>query len=360
MSNVKKLDDVQFNKIREDAKKINLVKGMFADEKGELSKIDIDLIKKLKERNSALKVDVDSDTLYVERKDPDTDAVIRDYIPELIDGFTSSNVWLSDLLPEITFDVNQDGNLRKASELDAMYKVVCVCSILGEDFSDILESVVVDGQIFKYDFQNMDSLEVGEKAKNFRDALKEIQKIDTLLVKSIISACSYKLNDFKEKKDSSFTSLLSEEESSKLTMLTKIYCSKILQSDKILYNLKKDKKPKLAIVKEIDRRDNEIRDILESRDYSDIVTIFKISKLSSSNLGTIKLRKLEKFSIKSATEISEKETEKLNKDDLSSLSKKIFRRLSSECTRELRIDEYKKYKNDVSSYKLPIKGVVRF
>lgn len=81
-----------------------------------------------------------------------------------------------------------------------MYKVICICKILGEEFSDILDSVVGDDRIQKYDFNVMDSIYLEkEKSKNFR----EIQRFDTLMVRmvrSLLSACSYKLNDFKQKK----------------------------------------------------------------------------------------------------------------------------------------------------------------
>lgn len=287
-----KITDTVFNKIREEAKS--------------MTQVDIDLINELKKHKHQLYVDEDLDRLYVKKKNPETDLEERIYIKEMIDGFTSSDKWLSEYLPKVDFDISQDGNLRKASEVEAMYKVICICTILGDEFSDILESVVGDNRIKKYDFSSMDSMYIdGTKSNNFRDALKEIQRFDTLMVRSLISACSYKLNDFKEKKDSSFTSMLTEGVASKLESLNRLYCSTIFESDKILANLKATKAKKIKIVKEIDNRDLLLKHLLENPDFSYVVTIFKISKLTSANLGTIKLRRIEKFSIKSAIELAE-------------------------------------------------------
>lgn len=106
--------------------------------------------------------------------------------------------------------------------------------------------------------------------------------------------------------------------------------------------MKRDKKPKIKIVQEIEKRDEALKNFLNNKDFSDIVTVFKISKLSSSNLGTTRLRRLEKFSIKSSLELCEEKGEK-NKDIIKFYSDKIFRRLLNESTREMRIIELKKY-----------------
>jgi hypothetical protein len=87
-----------------------------------------------------------------------------------------------------------------------MFKVVWNCAVLGDDFSDIVSNVIGEnGEL--YDFDNMASL--NENSITFKKAL------DTLLVRALVRACSYKINQTKEKKDFSFTSMLTEKKNLK-------------------------------------------------------------------------------------------------------------------------------------------------
>jgi len=56
--------------------------------------------------------------------------------------------WLSQLLPSVSYDVDQGGNLRKAEEAECAYCAAMICLVLNnEDYSNELEDVIT-----KYDF----------------------------------------------------------------------------------------------------------------------------------------------------------------------------------------------------------------
>jgi hypothetical protein len=60
----------------------------------------------------------------------------------------------------------------------------------------------------------------------------------------------------------------------------------VVEFDKKLEKLKKDKASKLTIAKTINDRDIAIRELISGKDWAIISTIFKISKLPPANIGT--------------------------------------------------------------------------
>lgn len=60
----------------------------------------------------------------------------------------------------------------------------------------------------------------------------------------------------------------------------------MVEFDKKLEKLKKDKASKLTIAKTINDRDIAIRELISGKDWASISTIFKISKLPTANIGT--------------------------------------------------------------------------
>jgi hypothetical protein len=55
------------------------------------------------------------------------------YCPSMAFSLSESGEWLSDLLPPITFDIEQSGNVRKADEAEALLCVCFISLILKED-----------------------------------------------------------------------------------------------------------------------------------------------------------------------------------------------------------------------------------
>lgn len=54
----------------------------------------------------------------------------RIYCPEILTSISEKGEWLSDKLPIINFDIDQNGNVRRADEAEALYCCICVAHIL--------------------------------------------------------------------------------------------------------------------------------------------------------------------------------------------------------------------------------------
>lgn len=100
--------------------------------------------------------------------------------------------WLSNILPPITFDTIQGGNVRKSNEAQFAYCCLMVAIVVADDVFKEEFINVIDN----YDFQRMDSK--SDKSKNFKDLLREWQNLQSWTVNVIISAAKYKLVNLKK------------------------------------------------------------------------------------------------------------------------------------------------------------------
>ena len=101
--------------------------------------------------------------------------------------------WLSSKLPDVPFDVEQGGNLRKAEEAEAAY-CCCIVSLVLDDviFVDELKTVMNN-----YDFSTMSAL---DNQQNFKDLLTEWQDLQSTTINICVSAAKYKISNVKKKK----------------------------------------------------------------------------------------------------------------------------------------------------------------
>jgi len=123
------------------------------------------------------KLDFDSDGLFFFNDDGD-----KIYCPEILTSISEKGEWLSDKLPSIGFDIDQNGNVRKASEAEALYCCTIVSHIIKEEsFKNDLNTVANS-----YNFHDMKPLDIN--FKSFRDLLIEWQSLQSVIINIIISA----------------------------------------------------------------------------------------------------------------------------------------------------------------------------
>lgn len=118
------------------------------------------------------------------------------YCPKKQVSIDVKGCWLSDSLPDINFDIDQSGNVRKADEVEALYCCVNVAHIMNEEiFKKEVRRISLN-----YDFDNMAPLGKGE---NFRELINSWQTLQSTIINIIISACKYKLS-YKKKNSEKF------------------------------------------------------------------------------------------------------------------------------------------------------------
>lgn len=114
------------------------------------------------------------------------------YPPELFTSIDEKGIWLSEKLPDITFDIDQGGNVRMSDEAEALYCLICVSNILknSEIFKEDVRHVASN-----YSFTNMSSFENG---KSFRSLLLSWLDMQSVTINIIVSACKFRISDKKK------------------------------------------------------------------------------------------------------------------------------------------------------------------
>ena len=77
--------------------------------------------------------------------------------PNFSANIVDDGAWLSSKIPDVDFDVEQGGNLRKAEEAESAYYCIIVVLVLKDAlFKNELESVILN-----YDYDSMSGLKGG-------------------------------------------------------------------------------------------------------------------------------------------------------------------------------------------------------
>lgn len=89
---------------------------------------------------------------------------------------SDKGMWLSDQLPTIEFDINQNGNVRKADEAEALFCAIVVSQILKEkEFKEEITTLAKN-----YDFKEMK--EIGLGSNSFRSILSSWQDLQSEVI----------------------------------------------------------------------------------------------------------------------------------------------------------------------------------
>lgn len=51
--------------------------------------------------------------------------------PDLSDGLSTSSEWIAGYLPDVFYDIDQGGNVRKSVEAEALFKLISLACVIG-------------------------------------------------------------------------------------------------------------------------------------------------------------------------------------------------------------------------------------
>lgn len=206
------------------------------------------------------------------------------YSPEMLTSITEKGEWLSERMPFITFDIDQNGNVRKADEAEAFYICICVANILKEnEFKDEVRECAKN-----YDFIAMKNL--SDKTSNFRDIVNSWQDLQSSIINILISACRYRISDVKKDIERFMKDGISDMEAAELRELeSKVRSINFEYSEGKLSPSKVKLLTKIQRLQLIDERDSKISSMIKN---SKAGILFRILKLSSEYISPVKKKKI--------------------------------------------------------------------
>lgn len=270
------------------------------------------------------------------------------YCPELNTSISEKGEWLSDKLPLITFDIDQNGNVRKADEAEALYCCICVANILKEK-SFKLE---VDDIVKSYDFSAMKSND--DDSQTFRNLLISWQDLQSVIINILISACKFRISDVKKDIEKFLRDGISDLEAAELReMDSKIRAINFNFSENELSPIRIKDLSKIEKLTLINKRDQLISEIIK---VSRSGTLYRLLQLSSEYISPIKKKKIFLWV---RSEVDKKIEELSTSEDFSAERTQIISRLQrrsikfeKNSVRKLNIEKYLK---DKENFKFPSK-----
>lgn len=205
------------------------------------------------------------------------------YCPNVLTSISDQGDWLSDKLPSIGFDIDQNGNVRKASEAEALYCCLQVAHIIKDEVFKIeLEDVAK-----AYNFVDMKSL---NDTLSFRELLNSWQNLQSVIINIIISASKFRISNEKKSSEKYLKDGIKESEVAELRDLEskiKLINFKYTEGDLSFNEIKKLTKIERLI--RIDKRDDEISSVISK---SPVSLLYKALNLTSEYISPIKKKKI--------------------------------------------------------------------
>lgn len=271
-------------------------------------------------------------------------------MPDFELGVDSCSDWLSNYLVSPTFDVFQDGNLRKAAEAEAAYICLNIRVILSDKNFKQEFAAVVDN----YDYENLKA-NSETHGKNFRTLLEEWQSINSFAINVIISAARMKISTKKQDTEKFLRDGLSEGEltglkdlEANIKMITEKYSG--FNGPLRQENIKRLKKKEILSI--LDDQYGEISKILESSNYG---TLYKIMKLSTEYISPTVKKEME-YKVKEKVDSYFSESYESKFEEKESFRKKLYNRVIRLQRTSVRKTEILKYIEDKAGYSLPSKA----
>lgn len=273
----------------------------------------------------------------------------KTYCPEMKTSISDKGEWLSDKIPNINFDIDQSGNVRKADEAEALFCAIVVANVLREDsFKDELLMIAK-----QYDFENMKNIE-GDESQTLRSLLNDWQNLQSIIINIIISACKYRIFDFKKDGEKFLKDGISEKEVAELRDLqAKIRNINFSYSEGDLSPNKVKRLTKIEKLTLITKRDDEISaEITKSK----AGVLYKILNLSSEYISPVNKKKISLWVRHEVDTLLNERKEFLGyREDRSQIISKLQRRalrFEKNSIRRLNVERYLLEKNE---YKFPSK-----
>lgn len=288
------------------------------------------------------KISFDEDGLYYFDEDGD-----KIYCPKMNSSISDRGIWLSQKLPEVGFDIDQNGNIRKADEAEALYCCIMVAHILDEnEFKQELKNIAKD-----YDFKEMKSNT--EKGICFRELLNDWQSLQSVTLNVIVSASKFKISDNKKDSEKFLKDGIPESAAGELRDLeSRIRAINFRYSEGDLSPQEVKKLTKIERLQKINERDDEIAKEISK---SSIGKLYKATNLSSEYISPVKKKKINLWVQREVDElICNKEFLHL-KEDRATLIAKFVRRAYRFEKNSIRRICVERYINSPEDFKIPTK-----
>jgi len=269
-------DYIEFeNGIIEKLKQSNLIERFSENELHQTP--DIGVIIKAFDEPSLIEFDDDGLFFYDENNN-------KIYCPKMLTSISDRGEWLSDKIPFVEFDIDQNGNVRKADEAEALFCCICVSNILKE--KSMKEEVLDLSK--NYDFENMKPISIG--SLTFRMLLNEWQGLQSVVINILIAACKYRIQDVKKDIEKFLKDGLSSTQAAELREIeSKVRSINFKFSEGKLSPDNVKTLTKIERLKLIDERDDEITSVIKSSKYG---TLYKLTRLSSEYISPVKKKRI--------------------------------------------------------------------
>lgn len=273
-------------------------------------------------------------------------------------NITADGKWLSDKIDFVTFDIEQDGNLRKAGEAQAAYCLSVIYCVLN----DVTMKEEIEAIVNNYDFIRMAP---HDGYYSFVQLLESYQDLQSTAINICVSAAKYNISNIKKDSEKFLKENIPENRISALreldtaiSTINRKYSLGSLSPDRVRHL------NKLEVLTELDKRDKEIRFLLDgntsgSGDYyegHEESTLWKILNLSSEFISPIIKRRL---SLLAETEVAKLFLEnprlQYEQGEQKQLSDKWKKRYIKIARLSVRKTQVEKFLSDENNYILPVK-----
>lgn len=191
--------------------------------------------------------------------------------------------WLSDKIPDLNFDIDQGGNVRKAAEAQSAYCCAIVVLVLKDSyFTNQLRDVLLN--------YNFDKMSGGETSMSFQDLLSEWQSLQSTTINIAVSAAKFKITDLKKDSERFLKSSIPEEQqvelrdlSNSISSINREYSLGVLSPTNV------KKLTKVEILQHLEKRNYQVREL---KNKSPVGVLYNLMSLSSEYLDPVVKRKI--------------------------------------------------------------------
>lgn len=212
-------------------------------------------------------------------------------------NISSDGKWLSDKISSIPFDIEQNGNVRKATEAQSAYCLIVLNEVLND--SDIKTEIT--DIVNNYDYESMVP---HDGRSSFEDLLKSYLNLQSTIINVAVSAAKYRISDIKKDSEKFLKENIPEDRLSGLRELD-VALSEINRSYSLgsLSPINVKQLTKLEVLEKMKERDDKIDLILNGGINENGMkisshpesTIWKILNLSSEYIDPLTKRKVLKL-----------------------------------------------------------------
>lgn len=247
--------------------------------KSVLDEMNSEILKKLLAEAMPITIK-DSELVFTTKEDEE----IR--CPNFSASISNDGKWLSDKIPNVSFDIEQGGNLRKAEEAESAY----CCCIVNMVLDDEIFREELDKVIKEYNYDQMDGIVAG---KNFKNLLISWQDLQSVMINVCISAAKYKIANVKKDTEKFLRDGIPEDMVIELRSLeTKIKDINRLYSTGVLSPLNVKHLTKIEVLKKLEEKNVNIENEIKT---SNVETLYRILNLSSEYISPIVKKRLRKI-----------------------------------------------------------------